>query len=136
MIMSKDLKISPKHGLNPSMMACPVCGKDTGVALCGYMRKDEKAPVRMLDLDPCKDCREELDRHAAEGFVIVLLDDSYSEGPFWPWFKSYVVVKHEAARKILSEGFGMSDELVDSHMGRGKISMPFKVGVKIGLVQQ
>jgi len=133
--MGKDLKISPEHGLNPSVMACPVCGKDTGVALCGYMRGDKKSPVKMLDLDPCKDCREELDRHALHDFVIVLLDDTYTEGSFWPWFKTYVVVKREAARRILSEGFGMHEETVDEHIKRGKILMPFKVGVKIGLVQ-
>jgi hypothetical protein len=100
------------------------------------MRGDAKSPIKMLDLDPCKDCREELDRHALEGFVIVLLDDAYTEGPFWPWFKTYLVVKPEAARKILSEGFGMREETVDEHIKRGKISMLFKVGVKIGLVEE
>ena len=37
--MSKDkgIKLSPKHGLNPSMDLCFWCGEPKGVILCGHM---------------------------------------------------------------------------------------------------
>lgn len=31
------LLLSKEHGLNPSLLCCPLCGADTGVALCGRL---------------------------------------------------------------------------------------------------
>jgi hypothetical protein len=66
----------------------------------------------------------------------VILDNAYTEGSIWPWFRSYSVIKLEAARDLLRVGFGMSEETVEEHMRRGRIAIPFKDGVKIGLVEE
>lgn len=42
--MSKNIKISPKYGVNPSITVCPVCKKETGIALMGKMKGDVEAP--------------------------------------------------------------------------------------------
>ncbi len=57
--MSKNIILSEKHGVNPSITICPICGKETGIALLGKLKGDEKAPMRMLS-DPCDDCVSKL----------------------------------------------------------------------------
>lgn len=42
--MGKGVTLSKKHGLNPSMAMCPICGKAEGIALLGNIKRDEEAP--------------------------------------------------------------------------------------------
>ena len=37
--MSKGIKLSPKHGVNPSMDLCFWCGQPKGLILCGRMHE-------------------------------------------------------------------------------------------------
>lgn len=54
--MSKNsIRLSKKHGLNPSMMICPLCGKNLGIALFGHLKGDEQAPMQVYG-EPCEDC--------------------------------------------------------------------------------
>lgn len=59
--MAKDdsITLSPKHGVNPSVMQCPICHKDTGVALFGKLKGDEEAPKYVTEQMPCNDCKKE-----------------------------------------------------------------------------
>lgn len=56
--MSKSIKISPKHGLNPCIPVCVFCGQEKEeIALLGQLKNDEEAPMRaVLDYDPCEKC--------------------------------------------------------------------------------
>ena len=58
--MSKSIKLSPKHGVNPTIPICFWCGKEKNeVALLGRIggKEDIKAPKNMvLDFEPCADC--------------------------------------------------------------------------------
>ena len=64
--MSKnDIKLSPKHGLNPTIPICFFCGETKNeIALLGRIgdgRKGEdiQAPMKMiLDYEPCDKCKE------------------------------------------------------------------------------
>lgn len=63
--MSKSIKVSPKHGVNPTIPVCAFCGKEKNeIALLGHigdLRKGEdfEAPRRViLDYEPCDDCKE------------------------------------------------------------------------------
>lgn len=40
--MSKGIRVSEKYGVNPSITICPICGKETGIALLGRLKGDEK----------------------------------------------------------------------------------------------
>lgn len=53
--MGKNIKLSPKHGVNPSMLQCACCGKDMGLALFGRLKGDAEAP-RIIKNDLCEDC--------------------------------------------------------------------------------
>lgn len=54
-----SLKLSKEHGLNPSLLVCPICGKDIGVALLGA-NGGKKAPYRMTSMDLCDDCKQKV----------------------------------------------------------------------------
>ena len=41
--MGKGVTLSKKHGLNPSMVVCPICGKEESVAILGYIKGDKEA---------------------------------------------------------------------------------------------
>ena len=51
--MGKGIKVSPKHGLNPTIPICFWCGKERGeVALLGRLPGDAEAPKNVvLDYD-------------------------------------------------------------------------------------
>lgn len=60
--MSKDsIKLSPKHGVNPSVLHCVCCDKDYGVAMLGKLKGDAEAP-RDLYQGLCNDCQEVVDQ--------------------------------------------------------------------------
>lgn len=42
--MSKNIILSEKHGVNPSITVYPICGKEIGIALLGKLKGDEEAP--------------------------------------------------------------------------------------------
>ena len=63
--MSRGIKLSPKHGLNPSMDMCFWCGEPKGILLMGRIHEkkgdhtDVEAPKGMVtSLEPCDKCKE------------------------------------------------------------------------------
>lgn len=73
--MSKSIRISEKHGVNPSITICPICGKETGIALLGKLKGDKEAPMRMLS-DPCDDCISKLGNDKI--YILAINDQGYS----------------------------------------------------------
>ena len=59
--MSKDIKISPKYGVNPTIPVCFFCGEPKNeIALMGKMKGDIEAPKNMvIDYEPCEHCKEQ-----------------------------------------------------------------------------
>ena len=46
--MSRSIRISEKHGVNPTIPICFYCGEDKNeVALLGKLHGDKEAPMRM-----------------------------------------------------------------------------------------
>lgn len=57
--MSRSIKLSEKHGVNPSMQVCFWCGEVIGVALMGRLKDDVEAPKEVvLDYSLCDKCKE------------------------------------------------------------------------------
>lgn len=50
--------LSEKHGVNPSLLCCALCGKDIGIALMGRLKGDVEAPKRCCDGRICDDCKK------------------------------------------------------------------------------
>ena len=53
----KGIELSPKHGVNPSIIVCPICGKDVGIALLGKLKGDVEAP-KTVQGDMCDECKK------------------------------------------------------------------------------
>lgn len=115
--MSGSIKLSPKHGLNPSMLQCPICAADTnGIALVGRLKDDAEAPKRMLDNQPCAECQE----HMAMGFLLIEATPLGEEG-FQTTGRRWVVTM-EAAERIfagmdLSKRCARIEPEVANHLG-------------------
>lgn len=64
-----SIKISKKHGLNPSLVCCFFCGEEKEIALFGKIDKlDSVAPSRVvLGYDPCDKCKEKF----KEGILVI-----------------------------------------------------------------
>ena len=74
--MSKDsITLSPKHGVNPSVLHCECCGKEYGVGLFGRLKGDVKAPKDVMQ-GFCDDCQKVIDQG---GVMIVEVADGEGE---------------------------------------------------------
>lgn len=102
MAKKKDyISLSPKHGVNPMMVSCFICGQDTGeLALLGRLKGDAQAPHRAsLDRAPCEKCKE----HMAKGIILISVRDGESgDNPYRTG--GWAVVKEEAVKRIAPPG--------------------------------
>lgn len=73
--MSKkdSIRLSSKHGLNPSLIVCVLCGKETGaLALLGKIGKgkeDKEAPKHICNGSICDDCKKSLEEEKVRCFM-------------------------------------------------------------------
>ena len=70
-----DIILSKKHGVNPSMMICPICDETTGIALLGKLKGDAEAPRQILGTHPCKECEE---KAGADKVYILSMDEDHN----------------------------------------------------------
>ena len=104
--MSKGIKISQKHGLNPTIPVCFWCGKPKNeIALMGHMKGDIEAPKNMvLDYVPCEECQS----HMAMGVAILEASDHPNTEGQPPMQKGvyptsrFVVVTTECADRVFN----------------------------------
>lgn len=76
----KSIKLSPKHGVNPSVMHCFICGKETGVALLGKLKDDKEAPRDITNPNElCEDCRKQIE--AGNKFFLEVKDNTDHNNP-------------------------------------------------------
>lgn len=67
----KSITLSPKHGVNPSITHCEVCGKEIGIALLGKLKNDAEAP-RDIYMGFCDECQKVIDQ---DGLMIIEVRD-------------------------------------------------------------
>lgn len=78
---SKDyITLSPKYGVNPSVLHCFICGKETGVALLGKLKGDTEAPHNISNPNEiCDDCRKQI--VAGNKFFLEVKDNTDHNNP-------------------------------------------------------
>lgn len=113
--MGATLKLSPKHGLNPTVSVCFWCGEDKNeIALLGHIGgafgEDIEAERRMvLDYEPCPRCKAQME----SGFTVVEVTNAPNRVTAIPIqigaypTGRFVVVRPEAARRV----FGVSPDV-------------------------
>lgn len=98
-----DIRLHPKHGLNPTMPVCFWCGEETGeVALLGAAYKDE-APRRMvIGQNPCDKCKEKM-----------ALGITFAEATGHPpqYTGRWCVVTEDAVKRMINEPAMLADVL-------------------------
>lgn len=82
--MRKDITLNKKHGLNPSMTVCPICGKKESIAILGHIKGDKEAP-RYIQGDICDECKAKVADNKC--FVISVGEDRR--------LKRYVIVSKD-----------------------------------------
>lgn len=76
-----EITLSPKHGLNPSLLKCFACGKDVGIALLGKLKNDEEAPKEMTDKTIfCNNCQNVINKDGL--LVISVRDGEIGDNPY------------------------------------------------------
>ena len=105
----KDLVVSEKHGLNPTIPICFWCGQDKNeVVLLGKLPNDAEAPHRMWlpgDYEPCEKCAENrklgVDIMEASD-VPVIFDKQPPYGDVYPTGR-HAIVKKEAVERLFGD---------------------------------
>jgi len=70
--MDEGIKISKKHGVNPSIEKCAICNKDIGIILFGELNDDSEAPKEVCLGHVCDECQEKLKENKERIFFQIL----------------------------------------------------------------
>lgn len=108
----RGIKLSPKHGVNPTIPVCFWCGKEKNeVALMGHVGNADKGKDfemsmhAVIDYEPCEKCAEKmrmgftvLEATRTPNWVtdVAMQDETYPTG-------KWVVIKREAAKRMFPE---------------------------------
>jgi hypothetical protein len=95
--MAKEIKLSPKYGVNPTVVHCFICGTECGVAILGKLKGDKEAPMDSTHPSIlCDRCQAEID--AGNHFILEAID-SPSDTPLRRTGR-YVCLKHGSIPEI------------------------------------
>jgi len=91
-----SIKVSKKHGVNPSMSLCIYCGEiKNEIMLLGKLPKDEQAPMSaVFNYDPCDKCKEGME----QGITFFAADENKK-----PTVK-FATIKEESLDNLVPEG--------------------------------
>lgn len=71
-----SIRLSKKHGVNPTIPKCFFCGEDKNeVLLLGHLKGDVEAPRgAVFNMEPCDKCREYMEK----GVILISVDEAKS----------------------------------------------------------
>ena len=136
--MSDSIRISEKHGVNPTIPVCFWCGKDKNeVAFLGKLKEDAEAPHRaILNYEPCDECKEfitqgvQLIGTSLEPIMNNMPPITMMEGPgekeetpLYPT-STFVVVQESFIREFLEEE---SPEFVEDVIAKRALLLPQEI---------
>ena len=101
-----SIRLSKKHGVNPSILVCPCCQSSEGMGLALLGRHtnkktrdyDAEAPRYVLGNEPCDECKD----YMKQGIIFIEVEDG-SEGMKNPPRKSgFWVLREEAVKQMIN----------------------------------
>jgi len=116
-----SIRVSKKHGVNPSITQCFLCGKDKDILLMGHIsggkasemkqagvdikpEHDAEAPMKMgvVDMEPCQKCLDWM----SQGIILISVADGEDEkadnkNPYRTG--GWCVLKEAAVKKMLND---------------------------------
>ncbi len=98
--MSKSIRLSDKHGVNPAIPKCFICGESKNeILLFGKLKGDAEAPHGMvLDKVPCDKCEEYMEM----GIILISTRDG-EEGDNPYRTGGWAVLKEEAVVRMIND---------------------------------
>lgn len=111
--MSKGIRISEKHGVNPMIPKCFWCGESKNeIVLLGKLKDDAKAPHGVaVDMNPCGTCAE----YMKKGIICISIDESKTPPNAKPqdYYRSggWAVITEEAVRRLPADADYISQAL-------------------------
>ena len=137
--MSDSIRLSEKHGLNPSITTCFYCGKDAGIILPGLAgekmakqmgHSDGQMPMHcgVIDMTPCSECEDFMKK----GVILIGVKDG-EEGSDNPYRTGeFFVVKDRFIEDLLEN----NDKLKDTVLKQRFVFMPQAVMEMCGLIDK
>lgn len=124
-----SLRLSNKHGVNPSVTLCFYCQKDKGIVLFGQLPNDAEAPRQVtIDKEPCAECV----KYMEQGILFISVDASKSDDMENPWRTGgWVVLAEVAVKRIVSD-----EALCDHILKRRVCFIEDEVWDRIGLPRE
>lgn len=120
-MLNKDIRISKKHGINPTIPLCFWCGKEKNeIALLGKLPGDIEAPRSMWllgDYEPCCDCK----LMRSQGVDLIEVSEYPIVHPQQPSFHGayptgrHMILKERAIRSIFSPE--VAEQLCEKRIG-------------------
>lgn len=121
-----SIRLSEKHGLNPTLGVCFFCGEETGeIGLLGRLKGDKEAPRKaVLNYDPCKKCQEAW----KDGVTLIAcvteqpedgrppISTANDQHPDLYPTGNYAVIKPEAAERAFNIEKGTKVTLIDQEV--------------------
>lgn len=104
-----SIKVSEKYGVNPSMLICPICGGDAGIALMGRLPNDAEAPHKQISDALCSDCEKVM---KAGGGFLVEAEDKNGE----PYRTGFTVGLSKEAFDRLAQHMGWDKKVKVCHV--------------------
>lgn len=121
----KGIRLSRKHGVNPSLLQCFGCLKEYGVALVGALPGDQEAPRIMRTGEMCDVCLG----YMKKGVILISVDESKTTDQKNPHRSGgWVVVTDDAIRRVIQ-----NHEMRDFVLKRRLAFVPDEVWDLIGL---
>ena len=106
-----NIKISPKHGVNPTIPKCFFCGEDKNeVLLLGKLKGDAEAPRdAVFDRNPCKTCSEYME----QGIILISVDEAKSAADLENPYRTggWCVVTDDYIKRVL-EGNAILEDIL------------------------
>jgi hypothetical protein len=102
MLKESFIRLSKKHGANPTIPKCYLCGEDKNeIILAGQMKKDMQAPQGMVwDKLPCGTCAD----YMKQGIIFISVDQDKSTDKDNPYRTGgWAVVKEKVIKEMISD---------------------------------
>lgn len=118
MSRSKGIRISEKHGVNPTIPVCFWCGKEKNeIVLLGKLKGDVEAPMKcIINYEPCDECKETW----KQGILFIEADicpktenmppiQVMGETSIYPTGR-HVLMKEEAAKDFIENNLNLDEK--------------------------
>ena len=114
----ESITLSPKHGVNPSILHCECCGKEYGIGLAGKLKGDAEAPKDVM-YGFCDDCQKVIDQGGV--MIVEVADGEGKKNPKNPYRTGRIVgcsKQYKERNKITTPMIYMEQSMFQAIFGK------------------